>query len=374
MESDNERAKQNHGTRTAEQRQVGFLGLGKERIAWGLPSVTLGTALCSIFIASCATPPAAPVDWQGQLDDMTASAVNAAMSVGRAESAEAAVRPGYLEGVLLARSELEYVLRRSSGEEDAEHWLLRVRAPEMPTKPRGGWISMSTQPEGEPKRFVHRRAQPYRGTLTILRKGKEEAENGLVLPLAFFGTSLFDACGLAQTTSMEELARAGRTGEADDPEAAARATFTAMALAAGRNPAVETILKETVTWPKSGFFSDPDIAFGMETDIFAAKPVTTQFGPGYRLAVQFEINGESAFFGNFTVVEPRGSLLMTGGVVEVVGYAPSAPDQRVHLALAGGAMPKTGRLDANGVAKLLAIHPELRVETEVIGAQKGEDR
>lgn len=354
MEPDKEREDQDERNGAAGRLLAG--------LACGLLSGFLG--------AGCAAPPEAPVDWQGQLDDMTASAVDASMSVGRSESDAPPVRPGYLEGVLLARSELEYVLRRSSGEDDTEHWILKVRAPEMPTKPRAGWISMTTQPDGAPKRFVHRRGLPYRGTLTILKKGKEEAENGIVLPLAFFGTSLFEACELAQTTSMEELAKAGRTGEADDPEAAARATFTAMALAAGRNLAVETILKETVTWPESGFFSDPEIAFGMESDIFAARPVSTQFGPAYRLSVQFQINGVSAFFGNFTVVEPRGALLMTGGVVEIVGYAPSAPDQRVHLALAGGTLPKTGRLDPKGVAKLLAIQPELRVETEIIGRQK----
>ena len=289
------------------------------------------------------------------------------MSVARGAKPKT-LRPEYLEGPLLARSELEYVLRRSSAEDDPEHWLLKLRAPEMPTKPRGGWTSMTTRPDTPPERFVHRRAKPYRGTFSIYEKGQEVAKNGLVLPLAFFGTPLFKACELAQSTSQDELNASGHTGEADDPVASARAAFTAMALAAGRNPAVETILKETVTWPQGGLFSKPDLVFGLEPDLFGARPVSTQFGPGYRLPVEFQINGAPAFFGSFTVVEPRGALLLTAGVVEVVGFAPHRPDHRVHVALAGGAMPKTGRLDKEGVQKLLAIEPELRIDTETIGA------
>ena len=334
------------------------------------------TSAC-ILAASCAsTEPAEIPDWK-----MSVSALPTSITLGPLERSEdtavdaAAEReddtPRVLRGKLLARTEAKYTLiRQRDGKEDV--WDLTFRTPEMPTAPSTGWVTMTSRPKAPPRRFVHRQALPYRGKLTVFENGDEQGTGDIVLPLAFMGRALFEACEACADMTADEHAESGRAGEPDDAHTIATASFVAFSLTFARSPLLRSVVEEVVAWPDGGLFSDPEVRIGFEPELFDAEPVATKFGPGYTVPVRVNINAEPSFYGQITVVEPQGVLLATAGIVEVVGFSADRPSDEVRLSLSGADMPKTGRLDEEGIDRLLAIEPELKLQIdEVEGPEDG---
>lgn len=339
--------------------------------------VVLPGALSGALLGSCAAPPP-PVaaDWQERVHSLPAAVVDASAplpsAAGETTGAVPRPLPRALTGPLLARSELRYTLLRTRGTKERV-WDLTLRAPEMSTRPNTGWVTMTTRPESAPKRYVHRKALPYKGSLSVTEDGEVSGKGDIVLPLAFLGSSLFEACEALSPITLDEHIAAGRMGEPDDQEANATAAFIAMSFAAARNQLVQSILEEITAWPSGGLFSKPDIRFGFEPNVFEARTVSTRYGAGYSVPVVMNINGKPAFYASMTVVNPNGALRLCGGVVEIVGFPADRPKDQVRLSLSGGRMPKTGKLSAERIADLLAIEPTLSILVDVVDGSEPKD-
>ena len=273
--------------------------------------------------------------------------------------------PRVLRGKLLARTDAKYTLVRRR-DDDEKVWDLTLRTPEMPTVPSTGWMTMTSRPSNPPRRFVHRQALPYRGTITVFEDGDEVGASDVVLPLAFLGRALFEACERCSETTEEEHSESGQAGEPDDAHTSATATFVAFSLTFAKSELLRSVVEEVVAWPDGGMFSEPEVRIGFEPELFDAEPVATKFGPGYTVPVRVNINAEPSFYGQITVVEPQGVLLATAGIVEVVGFSADRPSDEVRLTFSGAEMPKTGRLDQDGIDRLLAIEPELKIQVDEV--------
>lgn len=328
-----------------------------------------------LWAAGCtSTDPVEITDWR-----MSVATLPTSVTLGPAgTSATAAVEevdpPRTLRGKLLARTDVRYTLVHVR-DGDERVWDLELRTPEMPTAPSTGWVTMTSRPDAPPRRFVHRRALPYRGKLTVFEDGDESGAGDIVLPLAFLGRALFEACEACSGMTEKEHTESGRAGEPDDPHTNATSTFVAFSLAFAKSPLLRSVVREVVAWPTGGMFSQPEVRIGFEPELFDTEPVMTKFGPGYTVPVRVNINAEPSFYGQITLIEPRGALLATAGIVEWVGFAADRPSDEVRLSLSGAEMPKTGRLDQEGIDRLLAIEPELKVRVdEVEGSDDNPER
>lgn len=80
----------------------------------------------------------------------------------------------------------------------------------------------------------------------------------------------------------------------------------------------------------------------IDHELLDCEPVETPFGPGWRFPVSLEISGTPTFYATITVVEPRGALQLTAGVVALDGFAPHRPNRPLRVRLVGATAAAAG--------------------------------
>ena len=273
------------------------------------------------------------------------------------EAAAEVELPSTLTGPLLAKSFLMYELRHGENV-----WDIRFQGPERNVQRVDSWASVTLTSPGNQRSAMIKAARVYSGRVNITPRGEKAEDELLLLALAFSDRALFDACEVLGPMSPEEFAASSKVQETADAYVGAFLSGFSAAFTVRRSEEIASLLASFMQWPSGLFGVDREAAVAFQPDVLAAVRCSTPFGPGWRIPMEVQVDGEQGFVGTVTVVEPGGALNLSAGVVEVSGFAPNRPDETVRLRLTGAHAPRTDHLAESTIDNLLVIKPRSKSE------------
>ena len=144
----------------------------------------------------------------------------------------------------------------------------------------------------------------------------------------------FLAPGVARACTAAYRARLVSSFDKEALAAAVRA-FRAMSYAAGHDLGVRRMVYRVAQMPNWWRWWTMFPAVTVHADYADVQPVDTDFGKGWRLPIVLRVKGDDAMYGTLLVVEPKGVLCMTAGVVAFDGFQPDEPGRRVRVQIVG---------------------------------------
>ena len=311
--------------------------------------------LAALVVSACSSPPARldGAAWRDRVRTLEAKPVEA--------SAKVQVPPT-LQGPLLAKSFLIYELKR--GAEDV--WDIRCEGPDRNDQPIDSWAGVTLTSPGNQRSAVVKSARVYSGRINIARRGQKSKDELLLLALAFTGKGLFHACSVLGPMDAEEFAAEGGAEETSEAYVGGFLSGFAASFTVQRSKEIASLLAKFMQWPSGLLGIDYDAPVTFQPDVLGAEPCSTEFGPGWRVPIEVQVDGEQAFVGTVTVVEPGGALNLSAGVVGAAGFAPHRPNETVRLRLTGAHAPPTDHLTPQAIDTLLVIKPRSRSEVTAL--------
>lgn len=302
----------------------------------------------ALFAASCAAPVRVDeADWRQRVRGISApppaEAIDASAPVGL---------PPTLQGPLLVKSFLRYDLSRGE-----DIWDIRFQGPERSVQRVDSWASVTLTSPGNQRSAMVKAARVYSGRINIARRGEETDDALLLLPLAFMGDSLYQACVALGPMGIDEFKQAEDAKEIGEAYVGGFLAGFAASFTVQRTSEIAGLMSSVMQWPSGWLGKDHDATVTLRPDALSAEACSTAFGPGWRLPLEVLAGANQAFVGEVTVVEPQGALNLAAGVVEVSGFSPDRPDEVIRLRLIGAHAPRTDHLTPDAVEKLLEIKP-----------------
>ena len=290
-------------------------------------------ALVCSGLAACGAVRMETDEWQSRLD---------------ASGSTGTIDPRDLEGDLVGHSVLTYVIERDLKGGGLESWTLTIAGPgDMggAEKVRGRVTITKKTSAGETTLTARVSSRKYLGTLSVAKgHGESEREGGRgeeAVPL------LVDylARGFAATCTEVQGSDDSAADSAVPEETVSLSLASSGAMMAGQaliemasaSSCGFDLVKQLIQYPSWWRWLIPTLDMSIQIDPFKAQAIETELGPGWVIPVQFLLKGDPAFYAKLTVVEPGGALVLGGGIIAGVGFAPDRPDQAVrwHLESAG---------------------------------------
>jgi hypothetical protein len=235
--------------------------------------------------------------------------------------------PACFEGELQGGARVVFRIERHVEGRAPDEWTLTLVAPsDVKTCPDASTLTLTDHSSGQKWRFV---GGSYPGRIEIQEDDQDADVQAVSMPLEILSLGMGQMC-----VALDGL-EAGEELSVERREHLLQGTAAEMALTAMVNncPAAGKLAFRLVQLPSWWSWLVPTLNIDTLADPYHGVPIETTFGPGWRLPVEIRIKGDPAFYAQVTCVEPRGVLDMTGGIVEVVGFAPNRPDDTVHVTL-----------------------------------------
>ncbi len=240
------------------------------------------------------------------------------------------------EGALHSGSRVTFRIVRETEGEAPDGWTLTLVAPlEAASGTDTSSAKLSSSRSGEAFTLTGRN---FRGRIEIVDKdGGLEAQDAS-MPLDILSLGMWQSCA-----AFEGFEAGGELSDrARGQLLRGMAAGIALTSIVNQCPSAGRLAYELIQMPSWWTWLVPGLEIATLPNPVQAVPVTTMFGPGWRMPVEVRIKGDPAFYAQITCVEPRGVLTMTAGIIEVVGFAPDRPNEEVRMTLVDAAFARPG--------------------------------
>ena len=291
---------------------------------------TVGLVL-GLLLAGCGATRLEEADWKKRTTVLAAER--------GAEDPEATVLSDG-SGALLTGTRAIFVIERGPKDGPKKRWDVFLDGPANLRKEGGSYATLSFDGEledGTPVR-EHRKAYAYPGLLTVSSEssGRVSIECGQALmPLGLMQGGLLESCQLASQPPPEDDMASDEKLVYLSQYLSHLFSLLSMSQMANNSPAIRKLMLETVQFPSWWSLLTLSVKVEPVLNVLDAEPVDTAYGKGFRIPMELKLNGDPALYATVTVVEPKGALILSSGIIALDGFAPHRPDDVLTVRFVG---------------------------------------